>query len=369
MGTVLDFFAAPANAATPIPGAARRVVAIDRESGELQLDSPPAPAVTGLGTFEVRSREYQINVFLLRRPDPAVPSRNTTVLDEEQFVVTLDQAHSLYVHSVIGTTWMPAAEDDDDGNPLRLWDRRSEGGSRYIRVRDRAAGTPQSLAVRAGLDQPEEQLVNGTRRAARLPLAGGDDAVNTLNDDSYLGLDDAEPRLRTGIHALTNVRQISLVAVPGQITEGVQQALINHCELDRYRFALLDGPAPAGDSLQDVQQLRQRFDTKYAALYHPWLSILDPSPGNLASIAQVPIPPSGHMAGLYARIDNERGVHKAPANEVVRGITGLQRYLNEREHDILNPVNINVIRSFRETNRGIRAWGRAASPATPTSST
>ena len=63
--------------------------------------------------------------------------------------------------------------------------------------------------------------------------------------------------------------------------------------------------------------------------------------------------------GIYARTDNERGVHKAPANEVVRGVIGLQRILNKGEQDILNPypVNINVIRDFRPNNRGIRVWG------------
>src|SRR4029077_7012621 len=76
-------------------------------------------------------------------------------------------------------------------------------------------------------------------------------------------------------------------------------------------------------------------------------------------VADYPIPPSGHVVGIYARTDIERGVHKAPANEVVRGIIGLQRLLNKGEQDILNPfpVNINVIRDFRSNNRGIRVYG------------
>ena len=77
------------------------------------------------------------------------------------------------------------------------------------------------------------------------------------------------------------------------------------------------------------------------------------------------------MVGIYARTDIERGVHKAPANEVVRGITGLQRILNKEQHDILNPypVNINVIRDFRDNNRGIRVYGGRSSPAIRTGST
>ena len=109
----------------------------------------------------------------------------------------------------------------------------------------------------------------------------------------------------------------------------MQGALINHCELMRYRFAVLDGPRPPQDTLSDVQNQRQQFDTKYAALYHPWLLIPDPFPVNLGKVVDYPIPPAGHMVGIYARTDIERGVHKAPANEVVRGITGLQRMLNK----------------------------------------
>ena len=82
-------------------------------------------------------------------------------------------------------------------------------------------------------------------------------------------------------------------------------------------------------------------------------------PGNLASIKQIALPPSGHIIGIYARTDNERGVHKAPANEKLNNIGGLARSLNQREQDILNPfpTNVNVIRDFRRTNRGIRVWG------------
>jgi len=122
---------------------------------------------------------------------------------------------------------------------------------------------------------------------------------------------------------------------------------------------VLDAHRPPNDMLANVQSQRQQFDTKYAALYHPWLLIPDPYAVNPAQIQDYPIPPSGHTVGIYARTDIERGVHKAPANEVVRGITGLQRILNKEQQDILNPypVNINVIRDFRDNNRGIRVYG------------
>jgi phage tail sheath protein FI len=111
--------------------------------------------------------------------------------------------------------------------------------------------------------------------------------------------------------------------------------------------------------MADIQFQRQQFDTKYAALYHPWLLIPDPYPVTQGPPPDYPVPPSGHMVGIYARTDIDRGVHKAPANEVVRGVIGLQRVLNKEQHDILNPypVNINVIRDFRPVNRGIRVYG------------
>ena len=128
----------------------------------------------------------------------------------------------------------------------------------------------------------------------------------------------------------------------------------------RYRFAVLDGRQPPNDSLADVRAQRQQFDTKYAALYHPWLLTANPFPKTPAAVGQpYQVPPTGHVLGVYARTDVERGVHKAPANEVVRGINGVQRMLSKGEQDILNPspVNINVIRDFRPNNRGIRIWG------------
>src|SRR5262249_35735907 len=153
----------------------------------------------------------------------------------------------------------------------------------------------------------------------------------TMGDPMYQGVDAREPDHRTGIYALKNIQNISLVAAPGQVTVPVQQGLIDQCEEMRYRFAVLDAHGPDKDTLGDVQAQRQQFDTKYAAFYPPWLTIPDPFPTNLAAIGQFPIAPSGHVLGIYARVDDERGVHKAPANEVVGGLTGLTRYLNQRE--------------------------------------
>jgi phage tail sheath protein FI len=268
--------------------------------------------------------------------------------------LSMDPRHSHYVGTVIGLS----------NGPLRISDRRPEGQSNYVRVQDYAAPPVPVIpdprwVIRLGPEALFDALPSGTTQAARAPLEDGDDGLGTLSDADYVGVDDQEPLNRTGIFSMKNVDDISIVAAPGMVSDTVQQALIDHCELLLYRFAVLDGPPPPDDAIADVQALRQNYDTKYAAMYYPWLTIPDPLPANLSAIAQVPIPPSGHVAGVYARIDDDRGVHKAPANEVVLGITGLTRTLYKAENDILNPypVNINVIRDFRAQYRAIRIWG------------
>jgi len=98
-------------------------------------------------------------------------------------------------------------------------------------------------------------------------------------------------------------------------------------------------------------RLKANYDTKYAALYYPWIESADMVRGK----GTVRVPPSGYVAGVYARTDTERGVHKAPANEVVRGATGLPVQVTQSEQDSLNPLGINCIRTF--PGRGIRIWG------------
>lgn len=182
-------------------------------------------------------------------------------------------------------------------------------------------------------------------------LAGGVDGTSAPAFDDYKGTDGGAGN-RTGIQALTDIDQVSIIAVPGITDEVVQNAMINHCELLKDRFAVLDPPADA--DLTDIQDHRSNYDTKYAAIYYPRITVRDP-----LTKTDIHIPPSGHMLGIYARSDIERGVHKAPANEVIRGITGLEQTINKGEQDILNPkpYNINVLRDFRSRGRGYRVWG------------
>ena len=190
-------------------------------------------------------------------------------------------------------------------------------------------------------------------------MAEGADSSGTMKFDSrdYIGTDNG-PGKRTGLKALEDIEQISIIAAPGITDQNVQNELINQCEHLRYRFAILDPLYGTTTPLDDVENQRQLYDTHYAALYFPNLVIGNPDPASPAG-STIVIPPSGHMAGIYARTDIERGVHKAPANEVILGITDLNLTINKGEQDILNPppYQINVLRNFRHQGRGLRVWG------------
>jgi phage tail sheath protein FI len=168
---------------------------------------------------------------------------------------------------------------------------------------------------------------------------------------------------RTGFGGLEAIDEVTMLCVPdlmaayqrgalsAEDVKAVQLAMIAHCELMADRVAILD--TPSGLNAQEVKEWRMdvtNYDSKYAAMYWPWIKVADPVAGK-----QVFVPPSGHMAGIWARNDATRGVHKAPANEVVRGAVTLELNITKGEHDVLNPIAVNCIRSFR--GQGIRVWG------------
>ena len=206
----------------------------------------------------------------------------------------------------------------------------------------------ETASAKAGGVAPYE-LCGGTGKELVLTLAGGSDgSVLTVTPDAYLGKDDG-PGKRTGLQAFQENSNVSIMAIPGVTAPEVQAALIGFCEGKKSCFAILDVPLELKKA-NDVANYRDMYDSTYAAMYHPWLQMYDAGSRRAAFF-----PPSGAMAGIYARSDNERGVHKAPANEVVRGCTGLSCNYNNGEQDILNPMGVNLIRAF--PGRGIRVWG------------
>lgn len=180
------------------------------------------------------------------------------------------------------------------------------------------------------------------------PAGGSNGTVLNPTADTYLGKDDG-PGKRTGLQAFQENSNVSIMLIPGVTEPEVQSALIAFCENKKSCFAILDIPMELTKT-NDVANFRDMYDSTYAAMYHPWLQMYDAGAKRSAYF-----PPSGAMAGIYARTDNERGVHKAPANEIVRGCTGLSSNYNTGEQDILNPIGVNLIRSF--PGRGIRVWG------------
>ncbi|MGD8595268.1 MAG: phage tail sheath subtilisin-like domain-containing protein [Gammaproteobacteria bacterium] len=149
--------------------------------------------------------------------------------------------------------------------------------------------------------------------------------------------------------AFNAIDEITLVAVPGSSDSTIQTRLISHCENAGDRFAILDSPEEVGEFTVDAIQGTELGDSNYAALYFPWIYVYDP-----VSKDKAYLPPSGHMAGIYARVDAQRGVHKAPANEKIRGAVGLRYRLSRADQKGLNPDGINVIRQF---DSNVIVWG------------
>lgn len=182
----------------------------------------------------------------------------------------------------------------------------------------------------------------------------------------------------TGFDAFEEFEDISIVCCPDlmagvrlvngkvhpddlEMIKNVQTAMIAHCEKMHYRVAVLD--APPNMNPQELRAWRRgeqefkgtgaNYDSDKAALYYPWIKIADPVSGK-----QIPAPPSAYMAGIYGRNDQNRGVHKAPANEVIRSAVGVVYNCTKGENDVLygsESCNVNVIREF--PGRGIRVWG------------
>lgn len=318
-----------------------------------QLDREPADWSPG---DTIHSVEFNLAVQLLGHAENGAAA---PVLQSELFTsLSMHKDHSRYAPRIVGSTWDRSASGNTDrlGQTLRLGDRRSVGESRLVRISVADSQPTLGSADASALPDALEFEIKGRKHPIWYPLDGG--AENEVSFSELKGVDDVEPSKRTGIQTLRNEDDISLIAVPGIDDELVQSALIEHCQAMKYRFAVLDGPPPPNDSLNDIRGLRSRYDSRYASVYHPWLTIVDPLARG-SKRRELAAPPSGHVMGLIADVDVRRGVHKAPANEVLRGIIGLQRRIQTGEQELLNPFpsNINVIRDFRPENRGIRVWG------------
>lgn len=229
------------------------------------------------------------------------------------------------------------------------------------------AGTGSILeSFTLGGDSPSD-----ASRTFTVLLENGTDG-NLPTPADYQGSEGADDGIKSGLSSFEDLEDISIVAAPGssfnysdlsdeaetvdEYPQSIARRLITHCERMRYRVAVLD--SVNGHIQSEVRGYRSVFDTTRAAFYYPWLRTFDP-----LTEQYINVPPSGSISGIYARNDINRGVHKAPANEVVRMASGLEFVLNKSQQEVLNPLGVNCLRFFE--GRGYRIWGARTASSDP----
>ncbi|MBM3941667.1 MAG: phage tail sheath family protein [SAR202 cluster bacterium] len=232
-------------------------------------------------------------------------------------------------------------------------------GSKFVRVADLGA-TSVAAAERLpslGIYNLAAAPAGALAPAPILAVAPTDFAGSAPERSGMGGLEVADDVTMVCAPDLMAAYQAGMVDMEG--IQAVQTAMIDHCQKMKDRVAILD--APPGMKPQEIENWRKnvvRYDSSYAALYYPWIKVFDPVAGK-----SVLMPPSGHMAGIWARNDATRGVHKAPANEVVGGALDVEFKITKGEQEGLNPAGINCIRAF--PGRGIRVWGARTLSSNP----
>ncbi|MBM4398649.1 MAG: phage tail sheath family protein, partial [Deltaproteobacteria bacterium] len=233
------------------------------------------------------------------------------------------------------------------------------------------AGRSQVIRLRV-LRSPSAAPANYPEDAADVRLTGGQDGLHNATPDDFIGMSGG-PAERTGLAVLELDEEVDLLAVPDIMwifrrnankdglpfstladVQVVQDAMIAQCERLHDRFAILDSPFP--ESVDRTREYRLLFDTRFAALYFPW--IVTTHRGRRLSV-----PPCGHMAGIYARCDEAMGVHRAPANEVIEGAEDLSLLLRDEDVGYLNSEGINCLKSL--STRGLRVWGARTMSSDP----
>ncbi|MEL6178355.1 MAG: phage tail sheath C-terminal domain-containing protein [Myxococcota bacterium] len=216
----------------------------------------------------------------------------------------------------------------------------------------------------------------------RLQLQGGTDGLRDIQPADFIGMNNG-PGMRFGLGALEEIDEVDIIVIPdlfaapeisaarggrgfrnprtGKVNprdfHAVQEAMVSHCERLRTRLALLDMPPKA--SYEEAQAWRLMFDSDFAALYYPWIVLA----GGDGPRNKIIVPPSGHIAGVYARSDHEYGVQKPPANEELIGAIDLDTLLNDAHLAELNNKGINCIKYI--PFRGIRVWGARTMSSDP----
>jgi len=236
--------------------------------------------------------------------------------------------------------------------------------SNLITVKQKKPGVPfiESL-LGSPLESPpspplSSPLASPPPSVGPLALQGGKDGPIGLSD--FEG-DDSDPANKTGLLALGDVDEISILCCPDEFyidqpDFSIAQQLVIQCQNLKYRFAILQSPLQAGKP--ESNNFTAPSPRGYAAFYYPWLQVTNPITG-----LPVLIPSGGHVAGIYARSDTNRGVHKDPANEIIMGINQLQLQINNQQQAILNPKGVNCLRYFK--GLGNLVWGGRTTSSDP----
>jgi hypothetical protein len=249
------------------------------------------------------------------------------------------------------------ATDGDDGQKqyeslgLHPDHPRYLGAAMSVNPSRRSDKLEQLFAFSPGATPPGAlALLTALQTNATVQLAGGHDGGRATGPD-----------YETALQALAAIEDISIVAAPGSsaddnLRQSVHNALISHAETRRaYRIAVLDSRRIS--TMSEAREDRAPLDSTRAALYAPWVVVPNPMyrTGDDSQPREIALPPSGFVTGVYARTDVLRGVFKAPANEIVRGVLRYDLEINFAQQETLNPIGINCLRSF--PNRGNRVWG------------
>ena len=333
-----------------------RVTLSDAAVASLELDSL---SLTGLGEGEFGNRIF------VRVADPGGRA------DPQRFRLTL-----LYYREAPPTPLVDPLDPNNVADPnLRepdvVEDYDNLGfnptGSNYVIT------TVNSASKLIQVDWLPGQAPARPANAGFAPLENGDDGSAAVAASDYVGDSSVPSNERVGLAGIEVIDEVNLLCVPDHVLPALPAAerndltneVVNQCERLKDRFALLQVERDQGQ----VSTITPTHDTSYGATYYPWVRVFDPRLRDTLLV-----PPGGHVAGIVARTDIERGVHKAPANEVVRGIINqdlngnrkpMQYLITKGQHDLLNPRGINVIRDFRSDGRGIRLWGARTMSSDP----
>jgi phage tail sheath protein FI len=254
----------------------------------------------------------------------------------------------------------PPSEEGKDGEPtytvvVTAGSKREEYPRLPLRGRSNVATKINAASKLIKIEDVGASLPETRIAAGRYTLVTPPRSAEPVSARQFEG----DVAKREGMGGIAPLDEVTMIVMPdimtlngdGKQMRDLQGKMIAHCEIAGGRMTILD--APHGLLPQEVLEWRLNtagYDSKYSALYYPWIEVMDP-------ITRRPlmVPPSGHMAGLWSRVDSTRGVHKAPANEVILGANGLEFQVTQAEQGELNRNGINCIRSF--SGRGIRAWG------------